>query len=67
MNSIERFYREGYVRINLKQQPIFNCSIMCVDKGTWYTFNIDEIVELDDGTFDIISRTLIKIDDKRVN
>lgn len=67
MNSIERFYKEGFVKINLKQPPFFNCPILCVDKGLWYTFKVDEIVELDDGTFDIISRTLVKVDDKRVN
>lgn len=66
MSNIERFYKEGYVKLNLERKPFVDCPIMCVNKGIWYTFRVDEINELEDGTFDIISRTLLKIDEKLV-
>lgn len=64
MNNIDKFLKNGYMVINVDYQPSINNIIICVKNGLWYKFNIDEIEELENGTFNITTSTLISIDGK---
>jgi hypothetical protein len=64
MSKIERFYEDGNLTFNVNFKPIQGSPIICVENGLWYKFQIDEIEELDDNTFNIITSNLIAIDDK---
>lgn len=62
MNPYYKLYKDGMIKFNVEFKPILNVPIICVDHGTWYKFNIDEIEKLDDGTYNVISNTLLSID-----
>lgn len=64
MSNVDRFYKEGKITINVNYIPLENVPIICIQDGKWYKFNIDEIEELDDKTYNITSHTLLGIDNK---
>lgn len=66
MSNIEKYFRYGFIEFNVTTKPILNNPLICVNNGIWYKFNIDEISQLNDGTYNVRSNTLIGIDDKLV-
>ena len=64
MNRVNQFYEEGKMTINVIYKPLENAPIICIKDGKWYKFNIDEIEELEDKTYNVTSHTLLSIDDK---
>lgn len=66
MNPYYKLYKDGVVKFNVEFEPILNVPIVHVYKGIWYKFKIDKIEKLDNGTYNVISNTLIGIDDKRL-
>lgn len=66
MDPYFKLYKDGFIKFNVNFKPLINVPILCVNNGTWYKFNIDKIEKLDDGTYNVISNTLLSIDDKRL-
>lgn len=67
MNNVERFYRDGSLTINVEYEPRLGSSIICLNKGLWYKFQIDKIEELEDKTYNVITENLLSIDDKLID
>lgn len=66
MNKIEKFCKQGYIEVNVNYKPMLDASIICVVNGIWYKFNIDEIEQLEDNTYNIKSKTLKAVDNKLI-
>lgn len=66
MNNVDKFFKNGYIIINVSYKPMVNNTIICVKNRLWYKFNIDKIETLENGTFNVISNTLISVDGKFV-
>lgn len=64
MNRVNQFYEEGKMTINVNYKPLENAPIIYIKDGKWYKFNIDEIEELEDKTYNVTTHTLLSIDDK---
>ena len=64
MNNVDKFFKNGYMVINVDYKPLVNNVIICVKNGLWYKFNIDEVEALENGTFNITTNTLISVDGK---
>lgn len=66
MNKIEKFCKEGYIEFIVNREPKLNFSIMCVNNGLWYKFNIDKVEQMTDNMYKVKSHTLISIDNNPV-
>lgn len=67
MSKIKNFFENGEIQFNLQRKFIDGQYILHVERGLWYKFNIDNYEELEDGTFNVYSHTLVSIDDKLVH
>lgn len=67
MSYVEKFYREGSITINVDYEAIAGSPIICLDHGLWYKFQIEQVEELDDHTFNITTSKLVSIDDKLIS
>ena len=63
MNKIVDFYRDSYLKFNVNYKPLEGSQIMQVSDGMWFKFKIDDIEEKEDGTYDVITYTLLGVDD----
>lgn len=66
MSKIVDFHKDGIIRFNYDYKPTVGRPILYVENKTWYKFQVDEVQELLDGTFDAICTTLIQIDGVQV-
>ena len=62
MNNVERFYKDGSLTVNVDYKAIVGNPLICVDKGTWYKFQIEKVEELEDQTYDVTTTKLISVD-----
>lgn len=61
MNYMDKYVENGYyVKINVNNKP-FADYVVCVMDDNKYKFKIDELNKLNDGTYEIISKTLLNI------
>lgn len=61
MNYMDKYVENGYyVKINVDNKP-FADHVVCVMDDNMYKFKIDELNKLNDGTYEIISKTLLNI------
>lgn len=67
MSYVEKFYRDGFLTINVDYEAIEGSPIICLDHGLWYKFQIEQVEELDDHTFNITTTKLVSIDDKIIS
>ena len=66
MNNVDNFFKNGSITVNVNYKPMINSTIICIKNGLWYKFNIDEIEELEDNSYNITTNTLLSVDGKRI-
>ena len=63
---IRNYFENGFIKVNVEHKPIENGVVMCVERGLWYKFKINEITKVKNG-YEVTCTELISIDDKLVN
>lgn len=66
MSNVSKFYRDGYIKFKVNYKPLKGVPIICVDNGKWYKFKIDKVIKLKDEEYEVISETLISIDNNKL-
>ena len=60
MSKLQKFIKNGYIKINVESKPVSN-TVVCLENDKWCEFRIDSIKELNDGTFELFSNTILSI------
>lgn len=63
---IKNYFENGFIKVNVDHKPFEDGVIMCVEKGLWYKFKINEITKVKNG-YEVTCNELISIDDKLIN
>ena len=62
---INDYINNGFIKVVVDNKPLENGTIIHVEKGKWFRFEIDSINEVENG-YELICTKLIAIDDKLI-
>lgn len=67
MSNVQKFYKNGYLTINVNYKAIEGSPLVCLENGLWYKFTIEQVEELDDNTYNVTTTKLMSIDNKLIS
>ena len=60
---LNNYLNNGFIKVLVDRKPLENGTLVHVEKGKWFRFEIDTINKVEDG-YEVICTKLIAVEDK---